>query len=154
VQAAEKSPLPFAGVGSFFAAQSATKKQVRQTTKPTTIIMKIFNPPAELAKRCCSRLLAAILLITGTLALLSATAVFAFHVLVPLAAIVVLGIIVARGVLHSLTGKIESLGHDLRRFSMETFSEGVKMAGQFARSSVAAFHPNPEAARENTTQER
>ena len=116
--------------------------------------MKTLNPPAELAKKCLSRLLAAILLITGTLALLSATAVFAFHVLVPLAAIVVLGIIVARGVLHSLSGKMESLGHDLRRFSLETFSEGVKMAGQFARSSVAAFHPNPEAARENGSEQR
>ena len=116
--------------------------------------MKISNPPADLVKRSLSRLLAAILLITGTLALLSATATFAFHVLVPLAAILALAILVARGVLHSLTGKIESFGHDLRRFSMETFSEGVKMAGQFARSSAATFHPNPESARENGSEQR
>jgi len=127
----------------------------QQPTKPKTIIMKLFtNPPAELAKKCLSRLLAALLLITGTLALLSATAVFAFHVLVPIAAILVFGILIARGVLHSLSDKMETLGHDLRRFSLETFSEGVKMAGQFARSSAAALHPNPEAARENSTQER
>jgi len=110
--------------------------------------MKIsINPSADLAKRSLSRLLAAILLITGTLALLSATAVFAFHVLVPIAAILALGIIVARGVLHSLSDKMETFGHDLRRFSLETFSEGVKMAGQFARSTAAVFHPNPEAVR-------
>ena len=116
--------------------------------------MKTFNPPADLTKKCLSRLLAATLLITGTLALLSATAVFAFHILVPVAAILALGLVVARGVLHSLTGKIESLGHDLRCFSLETISEGVKMAGQFARSSAAAFHPNPESARENGSEER
>jgi len=116
--------------------------------------MKIFNPPADLVKRSLSRLLAALLLITGTLALLSATAVFAFHIIVPIAAILVLGIIVARGVLHSLTGKMESLGHDLKTFALETFSEGVKMAGQCARSSAVAFHPNPEAARENGSEQR
>lgn len=116
--------------------------------------MKIFNPPVELAKRSLSRLLAATLLITGTLALLSATATFAFHIIVPIAAILALGILVARGVLHSLTGKIESLGSDLCRFSVETLSEGVKMAGQFARSSAAVFHPNPESTRENSSEER
>lgn len=117
--------------------------------------MKIsINPPAELAKKSLSRLLAAILLITGTLALLSATAMFAFHVIVPLAAILALGLIVARGVLHSLSGKMESLGHDLRHFSLETLSEGVKIAGQLARSTVAAFHPNPESARENIADQR
>jgi hypothetical protein len=99
-------------------------------------------------------MLAATLLITGTLALLSATATFAFHIIVPIAALLALGILIARGVLHSLTGKIESLGHDLRRFSMETLSEGVKMAGQFARSSATVFHPNPEAARENGSEQR
>ncbi len=116
--------------------------------------MKIFNPPAELAKKSLSRLLAAILLITGTLALLSATATFAFHILVPLAAILILGILIARGVLHSLAGKMEPLGHDLKSFVQETLSEGVKMAGQFARSSAAVFHPNPEAARENGSEQR
>jgi len=117
--------------------------------------MKIFtNPPADLAKRSLSRLLAALLLITGTLALLSATAVFAFHIIVPIAALLVLGILIARGVLHSLTGKMESLGHDLKSFAQETLSEGVKMAWQFARSSAAAFHPNPEAVRENSTEQR
>jgi hypothetical protein len=117
--------------------------------------MKLFtNPPADLAKRSLSRLLAATLLITGTLALLSATAVFAFHIIVPIAALLVLGIIVARGVLHSLSDKMETLGSDLRQFSKETFSEAVKMAGQFARSSAAAFHPNPEAVRENIMEQR
>lgn len=116
--------------------------------------MKIFNPSAELAKRSLSRLLAAILLITGTLALLSATAMFAFHIIVPIAALLALGILIARGVIHSLTGKMGSIGHDLRCFSMETLSEGVKMAGQFARSSAAVFHPNPEAPRENSTEQR
>jgi len=111
--------------------------------------MKIpINPPAEPAKKSLSRLLAAILLITGTLALLSATATFAFHILVPVATILALGVIVARGVLHLLSDKIESLGSDIRRLSLETFSEGVKMTGQFARSAAAVFHPNPEAARE------
>jgi len=116
--------------------------------------MKIsINPPADLAKRSLSRLLAAILLITGTLALLSATAMFAFHVIVPIAALLVLGILIARSVLHSLSDKMETLGSDLRRFSLETFSEGVKMAGQFARS-MAAFHPNHKAVRENGSEER
>ena len=153
MHAAEKSPLPNAGVGFLFAAQPTTKQPSQTNTK--TIIMKLFtNPPATLVKRSLSRMLAATLLITGTLALLSATAVFAFHVLVPLAAIVVLGIIVARGVLHSLSDKMESLGYDLQTFALETFSEGVQMAGQFARSSAAAFHPNPEAVRENSTEQR
>lgn len=126
----------------------------QQSTKPKTIIMKMFNPPVELAKRSLSRLLAAILLITGTLSLLSATATFAFHIIVPIAAILVLGILVARGVLHSLSDKMESLGHDLKSFALETFSEGVQMAGQFARSSAAVFHPNPEAVRENGSEQR
>jgi len=116
--------------------------------------MKIFNPPVELAKRSLSRLLAATLLITGTLALLSATATFAFHVIVPLAALLALGILVARGVLHSLSGKMESLGHDLRSFTLEALSEGVQMVGQFVRSSAAVFHPNPESARENGSEQR
>ena len=117
--------------------------------------MKIsINPSTELAKKSLSRLLATILLITGTLALLSALASFAFYIIIPIAALLALGIIVARGVLHSLTGKMEALGDDLRRFSLETLSEGVKMAVQFARSSAEAFHPNPEAARENGTEQR
>jgi len=117
--------------------------------------MKLFTtPPADLVKRSLSRLLAAILLITGMLALLSATAMFAFHIIVPIAALLALGILIARGVLHSLTGKIESLGSDLRRFSMETLAEGVKMTGQFARSSATAFSPNPESVRENGTEQR
>ena len=125
----------------------------QQTTK--TIIMKIsISPSADPAKKSLSRLLAAILLITGTLALLSATATFAFHIVVPIAAILVLGILVARGVLHSLSGKMESIGHDLKSFALETLSEGVKMAGQFTRSSAAAFHPNPESAREIPMKER
>lgn len=129
-------------------------KQPSQTNTKT-IIMKIFtNPPADVVKRSLSRMLAATLLITGTLALLSATATFAFHIIVPIAAILALGIIVARGILHSLSGKMGSLGHDLRSFTLEALSEGVQMAGQFARSSAAVFHPNPESARENSTEER
>jgi hypothetical protein len=141
-----KCPFPFCVGTGLFAYQ--------QSTKPKTIIMKTFNPPADLVRRSLSRMLAATLLITGMLALLSATAMFAFHIIVPIAALFVLGILIARGVLHSLTGKIESLGSDLRRFSMETLSEGVKMAGQFARSSATVFHPNPEAARENGSEQR
>ena len=142
-----KCPFPFCVGTGLFAYQ--------QSTKPKTIIMKTFtNPPADLVKRSLSRMLAATLLITGTLALLSATAMFAFHIIVPIGALLALGILIARGVLHSLSGKMETFGHDLRRFSLETLSEGVKMAGQFARSSAAVFHPNPEAARENGTEQR
>jgi hypothetical protein len=49
---------------------------------------------------------------------------------------------------------MEPLGHDLKSFALETFSESVKMAGQFARSSAAVFHPNPEAARDNGSEQR
>ena len=141
-----KCPFPFCVGTGLFAYQ--------QSDKPKTIIMKIFNPPADLVKRSLSRLLAATLLITGMLALLSATAMFAFHIIVPIAALLALGILIARGVLHSLSGKMESIWHDLRRFSLEALSESIKMAGQFARSSASAFHPNPEAARENGTEQR
>jgi hypothetical protein len=119
-----------------------------------TIIMKIFNPPADLARRSLSRMLAATLLITGMLALLSAMATFAFHIIVPVAAILALGILIARGALHSHSGKAESVGSDLGRFSMETLAESVKMAGQFARSSAAVFSQNPEGARENGSEQR
>ncbi len=115
---------------------------------------KSINPPADLAKKSLSRLLASVLLITGALALLSAVAVFALHIIVPIAALLAVGILIARGILHSHTQKPESIGRDLGCFSLETLSEGVKMAGQFARSSAVVFHPNPDAARENSTERR
>ena len=113
-----------------------------------------INPQVDIAKKSLSRLLAAILLITGTLALLSATAMFAFHIIVPIAALLALGILIARGVLHSLADKMESLGNDLRSFSLEAASEAVKMTAQFARASVAAFHPRPEAVSDQDTEQR
>jgi len=100
---------------------------------------KPINSPTDLAKRSLSRLLAGILLITGALALLSAVAVFAFHIIVPIAALLVVGVFIARGALHSHARKTESLGSDLGRFSLETASEAAKITGEFARSTTAAF---------------
>ncbi len=115
---------------------------------------KPINSPADLAKNSLSRLLAAILLITGTLALLSAVATFAFHIIIPIAALLALGIFIARGVLHSHSEKTESLGSDLGRFSLETASEAAKIGGRFARSTTGAFRSNPKGMRDNAPNKR
>jgi uncharacterized membrane protein len=134
-------------VGIFFATQP--------TQQTTTIIMnKPINSPTDLAKRSLSRLLASILLITGALALLSAVAMFAFHIIVPIAAFLVVGIFIARGVLHSHARKTESLGSDLGRFSMETVSEAAKITWEFTRSTTAAFRSNTNGMRNNSVSER
>jgi hypothetical protein len=120
--------------------------RINQQSNKTTqhnIMNTSTNLTAEPAKRSLSRLLATILLITGTLALLSAFATFAFHIIVPIAALLALGIFIARGVLHSHSGKMESLGSDLGRFSLETASEAAKITRAFAQS-----------ARENVTKQR
>jgi hypothetical protein len=106
------------------------------------------NTQTDRAKKSLARLLAAILLITGTVVVLSATASFALHIVVPIAALLVLGILIARAILNSNADKPEPLGSDIARFSRETVSEAALLSTNLAKTSAIAIREASKGAKE------